>query len=651
MAMKIIGREREIKRITNFATAEPENKAFFGVKGIGKSTLFESVFSKSKCKMYAEEYQYLFVRTILSPDTKGDDLVNFLIDRIINAIDLIGDSELKNLLHQKLKEDEDKYYSKDSFLRDALETIKEYDYCVILIMDEFHNMGRNKSVGSNQYDYLRSLNELGLIYYWIISDSDFSDVYATSQFTTSFFAQKFIPETIPQMSTEDMIELIKQKSEGRDLSISDDVIQIICSIIGGIPAFVVPSVMTLSTLGSDSFDEDLFISQLLENPACLSLLSSWCRSLTSEQKDLLREIALHKQVLQNDYLEKIGKINQLGDNSGLGLLIHSDNQSGRYWAINSKLFSSFIINKTDNFYAVDIVLPDDEKQKEKSQGTTFIQNNYFTVNNNFFNPTHAAEALFSLRDLIESQKNLLLPDSSVLTSAIQQLPYQQDEWDSITDEEKDDKMDAFADNVLSSNAFKSDSLSENQMQRFYLNQSILDNLTETSRNNLISAIQVYDLLQFCVDRFGLSLLNSESARGILFARLYESILKESFCPALVSVDEIASKALLVEGVSYSIKDAPVNKLTLGSFVFILQDRKVRRKLADICDTEIQKSMYDTHWWKNHQTDMYNISSLRNDCCHSGHLFDKNKLDRLLQCMFELGAISSVEIYNDITNRN
>ena len=46
--MKIIGRKREIKRITNFAVADPENKAFFGVKGIGKSTIFESVFSKSK---------------------------------------------------------------------------------------------------------------------------------------------------------------------------------------------------------------------------------------------------------------------------------------------------------------------------------------------------------------------------------------------------------------------------------------------------------------------------------------------------------------------------------------------------------------------------------------------------------------------------
>ena len=63
--MNILGRNRELRRIKNIAISEPENKAIFGVKGIGKSIVVESVFSKANCRQYAKEYRYLYVRTIL----------------------------------------------------------------------------------------------------------------------------------------------------------------------------------------------------------------------------------------------------------------------------------------------------------------------------------------------------------------------------------------------------------------------------------------------------------------------------------------------------------------------------------------------------------------------------------------------------------
>ena len=81
----------------------------FGVKGVGKSSLFETVFSKANCKYYAEEYRYLFVRTILSPNIKGTELTNFLIDRIINGIDLIEDASIRNNLHEQLRTSAEKY--------------------------------------------------------------------------------------------------------------------------------------------------------------------------------------------------------------------------------------------------------------------------------------------------------------------------------------------------------------------------------------------------------------------------------------------------------------------------------------------------------------------------------------------------------------
>lgn len=647
--MKIIGRKKEIKRITNFAVADPENKAFFGVKGIGKSTVFESVFSKSNCKMYAEEYQYLFVRTILSPDTKGDDLINFLIDRVINAIDLIDDDSLKTMLHQKLKEGEDKYYSKDSLLRDALETIKDYEYYMILIMDEFHNMGRNKNVGSEQYDFLRSLNELGLMYYWIVSDSDFSDVYATSQFTTSFFAQKFIPETMPRMKDEDMMVLLNETADKYDVEISEDDLRSICSIIGGVPGFAVPAIKNYEALEGTGFDQEQFMNLLLEDVKCLSLLTSWSRSLTEEQKDILRDIAQYGKVYQKDLMNDIGRVNQLGDHSGLGLLVHGADENGKYWTVNSQIYEQYILRKSDAFYSAEIKVL--EKEATPVAAPTYIQNNYYTVNNNIFSPESAVSALMDLKRLVGNSEKLLLPGDRVFTEAVQQLPFQQEGWESLDDAEKDARADDYADKVFESGGFSSDSLSDNQMQRFHLTPAIMEHLSPTNRNNLISAIQVYDLLQFCIDRFGLNMLNSESARGILFAKLYESVVKDSLRPALSSVDVIASKELRIDRNTYTVADAPLSKMTLGNFVYILGDWNVQATLSNICVGDLGLSDCDRQWWQRHQSDMRDISYLRNDCCHSGNEFDGNKLDRLIKYLFELGAIADVEIYDSIRDRN
>lgn len=646
--MNILGRNKELKRIEAIAVSEPENKAIFGVKGIGKSIIIESVFSKANCRQYAKEYHYLYVRTILDSKTKGDELIVFLYDRVINAIDLIEDQDVVFTIQQRIEESNNRYKSKDGLLRDVLETIREFDYSMILIMDDFHNMGRNTDVGSEQYDFLRSLNELGLMYYWIISDSDFSDVYATSQFTTSFFAQKFIPETMPQMRKDDMLELISYNSSRFGVEINEEDANKICDLIGGIPGFVVPAVKCYELLDSKITNTDEFVELMFENPQCKSILTSWTRSLTKEQKDILTDIAINRKLYQDQCSGIIGKINQLGDNSGLGLIIHDSDDAGRYWCINSRLFSDYILKRTDEFYSNDIINAVSDIQLE-TQPITYIQNNYYTVNNNFFDAGNAFQALVNLKSLVES--NAANSDNSLIEAAVKQLPYQQPEWNDLEEEQKDERMDEYADKVFESESFCAEGLSESQMTRFHLSTELLDSMPDLCRKNLISAIQVYDLIQFCVDKFGLDMHDSEAARGILFARAYESLLKYSLKPALDSVNAIANKTIILERNTYLFANAPVNKMTIGNFVFILNDDKSLKSLADVCVNELGSVNYDCKWWKNHETAMFNISNLRNDCCHSGTLFDEKKLEKLLKFLFDIDTISTVTLYNDITNRN
>lgn len=650
--MKLIGRSRILRRLGNYAIEEPENKAFFGVKGLGKSALMDAVFSKRNCRQFAEEYHYLYVRTILMPAKKGDDLVDFLIDRVVNGLDLIDDEELRLELQSNIQSAKEKFQSKDSVLVEALHTIQDYDYNLILVMDEFHNMGRNKAVSSEQYDFMRSLNEQGLLYYWIISDSDFSDVYATSQFTTSFFAQKFIPETLPQMSRDEMMELLKVTAEKYEISLSDDVAEIIISYLGGIPGFVLPSIKSLEMMDEHSFDEEVFVLHLLNQPRCASLLTSWCRSLTREQKDLLKDIMLQGKLHQSSCMNLIGKINQLGDNSGLGLIVHSSDENGIFWKLNSGIFAEFIQRKEDEFFSSEIT--ENEPviiAQEPSSPQTYIQNNYYTVNNNFFNPESAYDALLKIKRAIGGESFGPAQSVPLISSAIQQLPYQQTGWESLEDEEKEDKLNSYADKVFDSDAFHADSLSDSQMQRFFLTPDILDALSEHTRSNLISAIQVYDLLQFCSDRFGLSLQSSESARGILFAKLYESVLKENLRPALSSIPSVASKVItLSPRLSCPFADAPIDMLTIGTFVHMLDDQAVQRELSDVCALGINQPSYDETWWRNHETTIFKIKGLRNECCHSGNKFDSKKLASLIKHIFESHTIGEVKLYEAIVKR-
>ena len=220
----------------------------------------------------------------------------------------------------------------------------------------------------------------------------------------------------------------------------------------------------------------------------------------------------------------------------------------------------------------------------------------------------------------------------------------------MEEKEKDEQMDEYADKLFASGDFRVDSLTEKQMSEFFLTQSLLDKLSDTSRDNLISAIQVYDILKICENKIGLNLLNSQSARGILFARLYESILKERLCPAFSSVNNIASIEIRLDQITYFVKDAPPEKMTIGNFAYVLKVPATQQALASICTKEIGRSSCDRQWWREHRNRMNEIGRLRNECSHGGTNFDVSKLQSLIHYIFELHTIDCIEVYDDIANR-
>ena len=98
MTNKVIGREYYLDILKKYAeTDSVGNQAFLGVKGVGKTSLFQAYFTREKRKDLALRYKKLFVFTQLDSKKKGEDLYHFLLDQVKIGIMSIPDPEEKRV--------------------------------------------------------------------------------------------------------------------------------------------------------------------------------------------------------------------------------------------------------------------------------------------------------------------------------------------------------------------------------------------------------------------------------------------------------------------------------------------------------------------------------------------------------------------------
>ena len=101
----------------------------------------------------------------------------------------------------------------------------------------------------------------------------------------------------------------------------------------------------------------------------------------------------------------------------------------------------------------------------------------------------------------------------------------------------------------------------------------------------------------------------------------------------------------------NVANAPEHIRTIKYFANVLYNKETKKRFSDICTTDIGRKSNDFRWWTAHQDDMFHIGDLRNECCHSGNVFTRQKLESLIHYLFDLHAITNIEVYNDIVNRH
>ena len=651
MPVSLFGRDNYVSIIKKYAESTAVgNQAFLGVKGVGKTSLFQYYFTKTKRKEIAGEYKKLFVFSRLDSRKQGSDLYHFLLDQVKMGIIGIPNAEDKREIKAEMDDIDDVFETPDARLTQYLTVVKEMGYDLVIIMDQFHCMARDTEVGSEQYDVLRSFNEQKLITYWIITDTDLKETCATKQYIASFFAQKFTSKlTICPLDDEHRIDVVNYFANQKKIELSEDETELIASISGGVPELMSILIDILCAIEKEGIavTEEELIKRFLLHDGGISLFENWISGLSIGQKELLFDIAISANGLnENGTLVDSSKLAELSDDVGRGLLHVIKENDERSWKINVDLFRRYIIDCGTDFYSetekvVNIMKPLPIHESKVTNIYNIEGNFIHSQTNNVLSIENAITGLEDLQKLVS--KNTLLLENGLASKKLEYLPFRQAIWNEMNEVEQAQELDNYAEGVFSSDVFSKGSLSTEQMSEFCLNDSILGSLSDSCRNQVICGIQVYNLIQLCIDYFGLSMDESESPRGVLFARAFERHLKDHVAPAYYRVPEMASQ--LVYPTKKAFRDFPIEKTTIGTYSTLLgHGYKI------FAQASIQLLGYgdkDEIWWKELVDRLVQIGTLRNNCCHSGTTFGNEDLLSLKRMIFTDGALEDILLFSQI----
>ncbi len=651
MSSNVFGREHYVDVIKKYAESTVVgNQAFLGVKGVGKTSLFQHYFTKSKRKEIAGDYKKLFVFSRLDSRKQGSDLYHFLLDQVKMGIMGIPNDEDKVEIKAEMEDIDAVFETPDGRLTQYLTVIKEMGYDLVIIMDQFHCMARDTEVGSEQYDVLRSFNEQKLITYWIITDTDLMETCATKQYIASFFAQKFTSKlTICPLDDEHRTDVVDYFASLKKIELSADEVQLVSGISGGVPELmsILIDILCMIKKDGDTVTEGELIRRFLLHDGGISLFENWTTGLSSKQKELLFDIASSDRGLNEAEMSiEPSKLAELSDEVGRGLLHVSKDNEDKSWDINIVLFKRYILDCGMDFYLdVEKTVSASALESELEPRVTNIFNiegNFIqTQTNNILNIENAITGLEDLQKLVSG--STLLLDEGQAAKKLEYLPFRQEIWTEMNEDEQEQELEKYADGVFSSDIFSKGTLTTEQMNEFCINDHILGELSDACRNQIICGIQVYNLIQLCIDNFGLSMNESESPRGILFARAFERHLKDFVAPAYNRIPEMASQ--LVYPTTKAFSDYPIDKTTIGTYSSLLS-----HGYRIFAQASIQLLGYqdkDETWWKELVNRLSGIGDLRNNCCHSGTTFGSTDLLNLKKMIFSDRSLEDIFLFGQI----
>lgn len=274
------------------------NTVVMGVEGVGKSTLFESVFTPEYCAQMARD-EHILINRLVYPTSleNGGAVFEFFFDAAKNAAEWLkdcGEEALYEDILDKVKASRETNGRAESTLQDICKHIKKKGYNVVLVIDQFELLTSSGKVSQDQFGVLRSVLAQQTLYFIVATDYDFDKDCLPENTIGSVLAQLFADAEMNQLflkgfNEEECGEFLRNIS-GRD-DFTENELHRLFILTGGIP----PVLFRAAYYAWEQKNAGANINwqgvkeALLENQK--SRMDGWLKILTPQEAALLCELA------------------------------------------------------------------------------------------------------------------------------------------------------------------------------------------------------------------------------------------------------------------------------------------------------------------------------------------------------------------------
>ncbi|MBI4233614.1 MAG: AAA-like domain-containing protein [Chloroflexi bacterium] len=240
---RFFGRRQEVAQIFNrLRNPEGESTSVVGERRAGKTSLLYYLSHPDVMRQQGlTPEQYIFVYLdleMVTPTTTSTRLFQHMLRRLLARL---REPEMREAVQRASQlESIDAYH-----LADILEQVDRAGLHIILLLDEFENLGANENFGPDFYYALRALaihHNLALV---TCSRRNLVEICQSQEVRSSRFFNIFANIHLQPFSMEDVHELLHASLHGTDVAFSDRVVEYAVGLAGRQPFFLQMAFYTL----------------------------------------------------------------------------------------------------------------------------------------------------------------------------------------------------------------------------------------------------------------------------------------------------------------------------------------------------------------------------------------------------------------------
>lgn len=262
-----------------------ENVVILGVEGSGKSSLLKFFFSTQRCREAAEANKLIFTAD-LSDTEDGNDLCEYLIDRLMDAAQTLLPETVNSKL-ERTKEKAKEKSPKQTFV-DLCNCLGSCEYTTLLVMDGFEHFVSSPNITQDQHDMLRSLLDKDIMRCVVATNYDLERTSLPENVQGSLYLQKFQPKvTLQGFTDEEAVSFLDNMLADNTIHFNEKQIRLLLDYTGGIPGLFEMSASHMYDMVEERGGVAPVTLQEILYDASRNTLQRWCKFFTREYEEVI----------------------------------------------------------------------------------------------------------------------------------------------------------------------------------------------------------------------------------------------------------------------------------------------------------------------------------------------------------------------------